>query len=268
MKCDNIVTKGNGSMFSRKVFQNRKFMFVRADRLFCSSFSPRRDFEGEEALCQSIRENGLTEPLIVRPLEKNKYTVVSGERRLRAAKAAGLVRLPCVILRQSDQKAAVSILLHSLCHKELNIFEQAEGIYNLISRYGLQREEAAELLGMSESELMSKLRLLNFNHWQREKILALGLSERQARAILKIPDDGRRDRELVCRAAETALDIPPENQPTVRKTAVGDERIITNTVLRAVESMKKAGVSVLSERTETDGFVQYKITVPKLKKTE
>lgn len=263
-------------MFFKREIRCKNIVNIRVDRLFPSSFSPRRDFEGEEALCESIRENGVTEPLTVKLLEKGKYSVISGERRLRAAKAAGLTRVPCVVVRQSDEKAAVTRLLHDISHKSLNIFEEADGIYTLISRYGIPRDEAAARLGLSENELVGKLRLLGFTHWQREKILALGLSERRVKSLLKISDEERRDRELFD-AFDTLSEqddfsgadrfLKPQKTP-LKRQSVGDGRIISNTISNAVESIRKAGITALSERTESEGFVEYRITLPKNKKPD
>lgn len=257
-------------MFFKRAIRCKNIVNIRVDRLFPSSFSPRRDFDGEEALCESIRENGITEPLTVKLLEKGKYSVISGERRLRAAKAAGLTRVPCVIVRQSDEKAAVTRLLHDISHKSLNIFEEADGIYTLISRYGIPRDEAAARLGLSENELVGKLRLLSFTHWQREKILALGLSERKVKSLLKISDEERRDGELFdAFDALSDQDIFSKSQkPPLKRQAVGDGRIISNTISNAVDSIRKAGITALSERTESDGFVEYRITLPKNKKPD
>ena len=246
-------------MFSGRFLQNRKFIFIPTARLLCPSFSPRKDFGGEEELCKSIMENGISEPLTVRPAMKNKYTVVSGERRLRAARAAGLSKVPCVVLCQSDRQSAITALLHGLCKKPLNMFEQAEGIYNLITRYGVERDEAAELLGLSEGQLMSKLRLLNFSALERERILGLGLSEGQAKVLLRIPDEKTRERELVTKIPERAAGFSP-----AVKTGAMDGRIITNTLLRAVESIKKAGISAAFEKNETEDEIVYKISLPKV----
>ena len=128
------------------------------------------------------------------------------------------------------------------------MFEQAEGIYNLITRYGVERDEAAELLGLSEGQLMSKLRLLNFSALERERILGLGLSEGQAKALLRIPDEKTRERELVTKIPERAAGFSP-----AVKTGAMDGRIITNTLLRAVESIKKAGISAAFEKNENRG---------------
>lgn len=269
-------------MFFKRARRSKNIVNIRVDRLFPSSFSPRRDFDGEDALCESIRENGVTEPLTVKLLEKGKYSVISGERRLRAAKTAGLTRVPCVVVRQSDEKAAVTRLLHDISHKSLNIFEEADGIYTLISRYGIPRDEAAARLGLSENELVGKLRLLSFTHWQREKILALGLSERKVKSLLKISDEERRDGEIFD-AFDALSDqdaflksdgfprtdsFSKPQKPPLKRQAVGDGRIISNTISNAVESIRKAGITALSERTESDGFVEYRITLPKNKKAD
>ena len=109
-------------MFSGRFLQNRKFIFIPTARLLCPSFSPRKDFGGEEELCKSIMENGISEPLTVRPAMKNKYTVVSGERRLRAARAAGLSKVPCVVLCQSDRQGGKRI--H---RKEIRVIHDERG---------------------------------------------------------------------------------------------------------------------------------------------
>ena len=184
------------------------FLFPRRG-CFAPPFPPERISAERRNCAKVLWKTGISEPLTVRPAMKNKYTVVSGERRLRAARAAGLSKVPCVVLCQSDRQAAITALLHGLCKKPLNMFEQAEGIYNLITRYGVERDEAAELLGLSEGQLMSKLRLLNFSALERERILGLGLSEGQAKVLLRIPDEKTRERELVTKIPERAAGFSP-----------------------------------------------------------
>ncbi|MCD8026320.1 MAG: ParB/RepB/Spo0J family partition protein [Clostridiales bacterium] len=131
---------------------------------------PRKQFNEDElyALSQSIRENGILQPLTVRRASASEYELIAGERRLRASALAGLKKVPCVVVKCSDKESAVYALLENLQRSDLGIFEEARGISRLIHRYGLTQEEAAAKLGKSQSTIANKLRLLRLTYEEQE----------------------------------------------------------------------------------------------------
>lgn len=186
-------------MLKRRTQGKNTLVHLPTDKLLTSGAQPRKSFDSESLaeLCESIRQNGIVQPLTVRELENGQYMLISGERRLRAARLAGFSRVPCVILRAGEQNAAVFSLLDNIQHKPLDFFEEADAIYTLISQWGVPREDVASRLGISQSTLSNKLRLLRLTRWQRDRIQASNLSERHARALLKIEDDETRDNALL-----------------------------------------------------------------------
>lgn len=151
-------------------------------------------------LSDSIRRYGILQPLTVRkvllPSSKNEenprpsvvYELVAGERRLKAAKLADLTQVPCIIINTDDATSAELAIVENLLREDLNIFEQAEAFERLIREFHLTQEEAARRVSMSQSAVANKLRLLRLLPEEREKILSAGLSERHARALLKLSD--------------------------------------------------------------------------------
>ena len=151
---------------------------------------PRTVF-AEEALAelsQSIRRHGVLQPLSVRRIEGG-YQLIAGERRLRAAQLAGLTEVPCLVMRMSDRESGMVALIENLQRQDLDFIEEARGIGLLIERYGLTQEQAAQALGKSQSGIANKLRLLRHSEAVLKAIRREGLTERHARALLKLPTD-------------------------------------------------------------------------------
>ena len=152
---------------------------------------PRKVFSEDElsALSRSIAENGILQPLTVRKVSSTEYELVAGERRLRAAVMAGLRKVPCIVVKCSDRESAVYALLENLQRADLGIFEEARGIAKLIRRYGLTQEQAAIKLGKTQSTIANKLRLLRLSEEEQEWMEKAGLSERHARALIRIENE-------------------------------------------------------------------------------
>ena len=149
-------------------------------------------------LCESIKRYGILQPLTVRkvliPTQESDgvrlavYELVAGERRLRAAKQAGLSEVPCLIINTDDATSAELAIIENLLREDLNMFEQAEAFARLIDEFHLTQEEAARRVSMSQSAVANKLRILRLSPDERQRILSAGLTERHARALLKISD--------------------------------------------------------------------------------
>lgn len=150
---------------------------------------PRVEFDENElaALSASIRENGILQPISVRRCGVN-YEIVSGERRFRAAKICGLEEVPCIVIDADDEKSAVLALIENIQRRDLSYFEEALAIERLIKFYGLTQEEAASRLGKAQSTIANKLRLLKFSDAERGLLIKGNVTERQARALVRIDD--------------------------------------------------------------------------------
>ena len=158
---------------------------------------PRRDFPLDSLmeLAQSISENGILQPLTI-SMEEGVPVLVAGERRLRAAKIAGLREVPCLPVEAQARQRQVLTLIENLQREDMNCFETAEGIRHLIESYELTQCEAAHQLGMSQSAVANKLRLLRLPEDERAALIEAGCGERHARALLRLADRARRQAVL------------------------------------------------------------------------
>lgn len=239
-----------------------------------SRHQPRKVFEESSLreLSDSIRSNGLLQPITVRQLARGEYELVAGERRLRAAAMAGLTSIPALIVDMPDCKAAVMALVENLQRRDLDCFEEAEGLARLLTEQELTQEQAAAMLGKTQSTIANKLRLLRLEPELRQRIREAGLTERHARALLRLPDPLRPEaleqiisRRLTVAAAERLVErllAPPAPQPR-KKGVVKDVRLFLNTVEQALNLMKNSGICATSEMTEHDSCYEYYILIPK-----
>ena len=239
---------------------------------------PRKQFNEIElkALSQSITENGILQPLIVRKISLTEFEIVAGERRLRAAALAGQKKVPCIVVKCSDKESAVYALLENLQRADLGMFEEARGISRLIRRYGLTQEQAAEKLGKTQSTIANKLRLLRLSSEEQEWIENTGLSERHARALLRLDDENTR-REALSRVITDGLNVaqtealvniliqstPKKQSKGKSKAVIKDLRIFVNTINKAVDTMRLAGIDAETHKSDNDNFIEYTIRIPK-----
>lgn len=238
---------------------------------------PRRrfDYDELEGLAQSIRANGILQPLLVRQLDDGKYELVAGERRLRAARLIGLTKLPCIVNEISESESAVFAVIENLQRSNLDYFEEAEAIALLMSDYRLSQEELCRKLGKAQSTISNKLRLLKLSEEMRYRISRAGLTERHARTLLSLTDEVQRaralsiiiDRHLTVSESESLVEqMLRKNEAPKRQILKGfkDIRIFINTLNNAVDTIRRAGIDADSIKTETDEYVEYIVRIPKL----
>lgn len=242
--------------------------------IFTNPNQPRTQFNEKEIeeLAKSIEENGLIQPLVVRRILEG-YELIAGERRLRACMLAGLDTVPCVILNVDTKQSAVLALLENIQRKDLSFFEQATAIEKLIQSWGLTQEEVAKKLGKAQSTIANKLRLLSLAKEERELIIKHNLTERHARALLKVNLPNRRveilkeiiDRELNVINSEKLIDdkILVEKNKNKRLIIVKDLRIFLNTINKAIDVMQSAGISAEIQNRENESYVEYTIKIPR-----
>ena len=240
---------------------------------------PRKQFNEDDlnSLSRSITENGVLQPLTVRKISQSEYEIVTGERRLRASALAGLKKVPCIIVKCSDKESAVYALLENLQRADLGIFEEARGISRLIRRYGLTQEQAAEKLGKTQSTIANKLRLLKLTLEEQEWIENAALSERHARALLKLDDETARrsvlsrviNEDLNVAQTEALVNLVSQSNPKKQqsrdksKAVIKDIRIFVNTINKAVDTMRLAGIDAETIQSDNDNFIEYTIRIPK-----
>lgn len=251
-------------------------LLIPQENIIANPDQPRKYFdpEGLESLAQSIRLNGILQPISVRLLNNGRYEVIAGERRLRAARMAGLLKIPCIQLTASDEKAALYALIENLQRRDLNFFEEAAAISSLIYEHGLSQEDAAKRLGKAQSTLSNKLRLLKLSDDVRNSILESGLTERHARTLLKIADSEKQrevlqtiiDKKLNVSQSEKLVENTLKGQKKNRSPAVKifkDVRIFINTLNHAVDTMRESGIQADSQKTENDEYIEYLVRIPK-----
>lgn len=239
---------------------------------------PRKLFDDERLaeLSQSIAEYGVISPLTVR-LHYGRYELVSGERRLRAARMAGLKKVPCIILDVDMEESGLLALVENLQRQDLDFLEEARGIENLMRLYGLSQEECARRLGRSQSAVANKLRLLRLPGDVLDSLREHGLTERHGRALLRMPDDAARRAALehilaeglnvaqTDRYIDSLLAPAPEKPKSARKRSfiLKDVRVFLNTVSHSLDVMKKGGIAAGMRQEETEDELIVTISIPK-----
>lgn len=251
-------------------------LLVPTDEIIPNPNQPRKVFNQNEldALADSIRNNGIIQPLVVRKNNNDEYELISGERRLRAAVKVGLETVPCVLMSVSDNDSALFAIIENIQRDNLNYFEEAESISRLVNDYSMTQEEISKRLGKSQSYLSNKLRLLRLSDELRSVILENSLSERHARALLRLDSDIDRLKALLeiieknMNVSETdkyidsiVTPVKQKSRPKFRK--LKDIKLFINTINHAVDTMRNAGIKAVSEENETSDYIEYVIRIPK-----
>jgi len=257
----------------KQIFTSNRVSRIKISEISENTAQPRTRFDTAsiERLAQSISQNGLLQPLSVRRSGK-KYELIAGERRLRALRLLGCESAPCIVVDVDEEKSAVLALIENIQREDLSVFEQADAIKQLIERWDVSQSEAAERLGLSQSAVANKLRILRLPHEDRQIISENNLTERHARAALRIEDGELRRRALLHIAAANLnveqteryiekLVIPKKKGGT--RLVFRDLRLFTNTINMAVETMRKSGVKASYVKGESEGFIEYTIKIPK-----
>lgn len=238
---------------------------------------PRRVFEPEPLaeLAESIRCHGILQPLTVRKTAVG-WELVAGERRLRAARLAGLETVPCLEIRAEEQESALLALIENIQREDLHYFEEAAAIADYLRRSGATQEEAAARLGRSPSALANKLRLLRLSPACRRLLVEHGLTERHARALLRLEDEEERLAALR-RVAEKELNVAQTEQyiekrreqlqstpPSGRRTFIlKDVRLFLNSVDRGLRLVREAGIGAEARREDTEDAIVLTIRIPR-----
>jgi len=229
---------------------------------------PRRFFRQEDLqeLTESIRLHGILQPLSVRRTDQG-YELIAGERRLRAAVAAGLTEIPCILMRMTPQESGLAALVENLQRQDLHYWEEARGIAALMSHYQLSQEECARLLGKSQSGIANKLRLLHHSRAVTEALQKADLTERHARALLRLPTEHQKlqaiehikSHGLTVAQSESYIDALLEKKPAKAADVHGFLRRLT----QGLNLMQQSGIRAVSQRIETDREIRLTITIPK-----
>ena len=259
------------------LLETQKVFFLKLEAILPNPNQPRRrfDIEGLRELAQSIEQYGVLQPLTVRKTATG-YELVAGERRLRASRMAGLKQVPCLLMRIDAEQSSLIALVENLQRRDLDFFEEAEGLKSLIRIYGLSQEEAAGRVGISQSAVANKLRLLRHPPEVISLIRKYNLTERHARALLRLEEYADR-MEVLDRIIRQNLNVAQSEQyienllarksePAKQKNAqyvLKDVRLFLNTVGRAVDMMRQAGVPAGMDKRELEKEIVLTIKIPK-----
>ena len=246
----------------RKAVSEVKVVKVPIDTIFPNPYQPRKSFDDAalEDLSASIAQYGVLQPLLVSPAEDGRYMLIAGERRLRASKMAKLTEVPVIISEYTSQQIAEIALIENLQREDLHYLEEAEGYEKLMNQFHITQEAMAARVGKKQSTIANKLRLLRLSVPVRKVLMDAELSERHARALLKLPDDEKRlevletivAKNLSVRQTEEyinkLLDGKSEEKRK-RMVIVNDVRIYLNSIKQVVDAVKTAGIPVAMEQT-------------------
>jgi ParB family chromosome partitioning protein len=246
-------------------------VFLPVDAIRPNPAQPRRVFQEEalEELSASIRRHGVLQPLSVRRGEGG-FQLVCGERRLRAARLAGLTEVPCILTRMDDAESSMTALVENLQRQDLDFIEEAMGISRLIRTQNLSQEQAARMLGKSQSAIANKLRLLRHSPQVLSAIKQGSLTERHARALLRLRDEPQKLKAIdtivslnmsVSRAEQYIDNLLSDQgkKPPSRVNLGG----FLNNLTQSLARIQSAGVPAVSERRETEKEIVLTITIPK-----
>ena len=266
--------------------EDRVLRRVRISEISRNPNQPRRYFDPEAiaTLAESIRQYGVLNPLTVRRTAGGGYELVAGERRLRAARVAGLTDVPCLLINADGEDSSVIALVENLQRRDLDFFEEANGFKRLIDQFGLTQEEAARKVEKTQSAVANKLRLLRLSQQNMELIRRNNLTERHARALLRLSEEADRinvtnyiiEHELNVSRTEEYIDefLKAKEKPEPLPEQDGgrhvvrlfkDVRFFLNTLNRAVGVMVDAGIGATVQQQESDDGLTLTISIPHAK---
>ena len=258
-------------------FLSSRVQYLPINQIRPNPHQPRRHFDAKALaeLAESIRTYGILQPLTVRRVSGG-YELVAGERRLRASRMAELKEVPCLVAQVDEKDSALLALIENLQRRDLDFWDEAEAIARLISRYDLSQEQAAKKIGKSQSAVANKLRLLRLSDGVRQKLQEAGLTERHARALLRLTDEQEQLRvighivkgqmnvaqteDYIERLLQQRQTVPPKGRTTY---IIKDVRLFLNSISRGLDMMRQAGVEADWGRKDTDEAILLTIRIPK-----
>ena len=261
---------------SPAVLGSGRILYLPTARIRPNPMQPRKHFDtgGLQELAGSIRQYGVLQPLTVRKAG-GAYELVAGERRLRAARLAGLTEVPCLLADVDEEASGMLALVENLQRRDLDYIEEAEGLQKLMQQYHLSQEQAARRIGKSQSAVANKLRILRHPPSVLQALRENHLTERHARALLRLPDEEERLRVIGLivqgewTVAKTEQYIDARLAPKVpQRRELGtfvlrDVRVFLNSIDHQLDLVRAAGVSASRDRQETDREIVLTIRIPK-----
>ena len=260
--------------------EERSLRRIRVSDIARNPNQPRKYFDPESIaqLAESIRQYGVLNPLTVRRSPSGGYDLVAGERRLRAARVAGLNEVPCLVIAADNEDSSAIALVENLQRRDLDFFEEAYGFKRLIDQYGLTQEEAARKVGKTQSAVANKLRLLRLSQKNMELIRSANLTERHARCLLRLDSEDERinatnyiiEHDLNVSRSEQYIEellkereteLPAQQERKVVRL-IKDVRFFLNTLNRAVGVMVDSGIGATVQQQDSEDGLTLTIVIP------
>lgn len=260
--------------------EERSLRRIRVSDIARNPNQPRKYFDPEAIaqLAESIRQYGVLNPLTVRRSPSGGYELVAGERRLRAARVAGLNEVPCLVIAADNEDSSAIALVENLQRRDLDFFEEAYGFKRLIDQYGLTQEEAARKVGKTQSAVANKLRLLRLSQKNMELIRSANLTERHARCLLRLECEedrinatnyiiehdlnvSRSEQYIEELLKERETELPAQQERKVVRL-IKDVRFFLNTLNRAVGVMVDSGICATVQQQDSEDGLTLTIVIP------
>jgi ParB family chromosome partitioning protein len=259
---------------------------IEIDRIRPNPYQPRKRFShiAIEELALSIKEYGVLQPIAVKRMNDGFFELIAGERRVKAAKLAGFKNIPAIVMEILDEDSTIIALIENLQREDLNFFEEAEGYASLMNDYGLTQEQVAKKVGKNQSTIANKIRLLRLPREVKEYIIQNGLTERHARALLKIPEKEIQialasrivEKNLRVKDAEELVerildklsakkeDMPQEDINRNIRGSV-NYRIYVNTLKNAYRAIIQSGIQAEFSQRDSGEYIEVVVKIPKSK---
>lgn len=262
----------------------RVIVNIPIDEVAPNPYQPRKVFVNSamEELAISIGQYGVLQPINVRKVSSSGYELIAGERRLRAAKIAGMDTIPAIVIEVMEQDSAVIALIENLQREDLGFMEEAEGYFNLINDHGFTQDVLAKKVGKNQSTIANKLRLLKLTDKIKKIIYENKLTERHARALLKLPDEAIQMKALKVIVSksfnvkkseeyiETLLSKLAENSGDPKKSPKRSNikgkisyNIYVNTIKNTYKEILKTGFNMEYDQVDKGEFVEIILKIPK-----
>jgi len=254
----------------RTYMETGRVVFLPARAIQPNPAQPRKIFR-EQALAEladSIRQHGILQPLSVRRVGAC-YELIAGERRLRAAQLAGLTEIPCIVMSMDEKESGMAAMIENLQRQDLDFIEEAQGIARLMDQWNMSQEQVARILGKSQSAVANKLRILRHSQTVLRALRENELTERHARALLKLPSEPEKMKAIaviarqhmsVARTESYIEDLLSGKANQVAKVNLG---AFLNNLNQSLQRIQSSGIPAISEKRETDSQIVLTITIPK-----
>ncbi|HBN83071.1 MAG TPA: nucleoid occlusion protein [Clostridiales bacterium] len=266
----------------RRKMDDSDIIYVHSEKIIPNPYQPRKFFDNDSLneLSKSIQTYGIIQPLSVRKISNDKYELIAGERRLRAAGLAGVTKIPCMVVNVDENESALIALIENLQREDLNYIEEAQGYNRILKEHNMTQESLAVKLGKSQSTIANKIRLLKLSPMVTKILLDNDLTERHARCLLRLTDEQSQLQTLkkICecnmnvKASENLVDkvLAGYNEPqpikpkeSKRKRIVQDIRVFVGTIKQAVHMMTQSGIKARAAQFDRGSYIEFIIRIPK-----